>query len=45
MDRDPEQARQAASGHMREVSASLQEIEREEQRLIRAEMWSKSHEP
>lgn len=41
MNRRPEQARDAASGHIREIRASLQEIEREEQRLVRAEMWSR----
>jgi len=41
MDRNSELARDAASGHIREIRASLQEIEREEQRLVRAEMWSK----
>ncbi len=41
MDRAPEKAREAASLHIREVRDSLQDIEREEQRLVRAEMWSK----
>ncbi|MFA7553847.1 MAG: FCD domain-containing protein [Spongiibacteraceae bacterium] len=38
--RQSDQAKQAAMEHIRAVRNSLQDIEREEQRLIRAEMWS-----
>jgi DNA-binding FadR family transcriptional regulator len=41
MGRAPEKAREAASRHIREIRASLEEIEREEQRLVRAEIWAK----
>ncbi len=41
IDGDPEQAKVAACWHIREIKSSLQDIEREEDQLIRAEMWTK----
>jgi len=40
MDGEPEQAKMSASWHIRDIKNGLQDIEREEQRLIRAGLWS-----
>lgn len=40
LSRQPEWAQKAATNHIRDIRNRLQEIEQEEERLIRAEMWS-----
>ncbi len=41
IDRKPDNAYRAAVAHIREVRDEIREVEREEQRLIRAELWNR----